>query len=1452
MSHFSLRTIALFGLFLLFSHSLGAQATNPTPQNLPYSQNFNSFTGSAPVWPAGWAGWIISNVSAGTFLTAAPTGDAVLNVGTAASTSLATYDFNGKAGVLNTASGTPAIALAINTSGLAQITVSYDVMTIREPAARLNSIALQYRVGNTGTFTTLGGTEYANLGSPTTTAGTNPVNAAQRTIILPSNCNNQPEVQLRWHNRDSAGSGGRPSFAIDNVSVSGSPAIGQPVNLSASASQGTENAQTVITITATVANPVSANETVTLQVAGTNISSGDYTLSSNSLVIANGQTSGSVTFTIVDDQVRENTETAIVSIANLSVGLASGTVSSVNIDIIDNDDALLLNTLGLAAATQTFDVLSNNGQNQDIFPYGTYLHEQGTGTAVNQLYRADNGGSTAGDAYSFGTTGSTDRAMGGLNSSSIDTLFWGVKIRNQTGSVMNALRVEYTGEMWRKGTAGIDSLYFEYSLNATSLTTGTWTPAPNLHFYSPFSANTATSVDGNNVAFQSQLLDTLINLGNLGNNAEIWIRWMDRDVIGNDDGLAVDNLILTPLFIACPAPAQQFVGIGINNVTGSTLDLNWPAFPTSQILIVGRNGGIVNESPQQNTAYTGNAQFGLGSTVGNPANGVFVVYSGPASVQNVTVTNLNPGDTYHFSAYAFDCNPPQYNLNNPPSASTIIPTIPSISVTPSTLANFTSQATFYSAAQQISVSGSFLSQDVQLFVSGAFELSLTAAGPYSPAINIPVPVSGTLAPTTVYVRYYPLVAGIDTETLQLSSAGVAPQFISLNGTATQAGSLPATFPLCTGPYQFNSWSDTNAAGTFPANMVFHTATGADPGPAANFNANYAGAYNLSSNSRINGLNNNGIEFRNTGTANVNGGFMGTALLGLNTINRNNIEVSWLAGTQFVGARDYRLTLEYRIGGGAWQSIPNSTYQHDTLGNTQNFGPITLPADCDNQTQVFLRWKYYQELGSPTGTRPGLRLNNILVNSQNLSGSPADVVLVAGQETDTLLSTLNGPVNTVTDGARLMEFLIRDGGNGAVSNGLPTGINTLTFVTGPAHNAGSLNNVFGAIALFNNNGAKLADGVVSSGHVSFQNLGIFIADADSAPFTIRATLATSGLLTEGTSIQLALDSIVTTGACSSTQFGSFSPVVSAAGMNMIGVDATEIHFFNLSPSIVATLPFNASVEATDAWGNRDNATRFIRLSTGNPANGVLGGNASAVAMNNGVATFTNLTYSLAETFQLVATDSLDLTLSTDTLLNVAVFCDTPTLPATSLTVTPVLGTGGLPEMNLSWTNGNGSNRIVIARANDPVTNTPVDGVAYTANNNYGSGTAIGSGFVVYNGNGNSVNITGLQPGTTYYFAVFEYDCVPERYLTVFPALGMATATASVINQSTLPFNVWPNPISSGEEIWVNLPGALQLFDISGRFVRAHEAGGFISSVGLPNGVYMLRHESGATRRVVIGR
>ncbi len=106
---------------------------------------------------------------------------------------------------------------------------------------------------------------------------------------------------------------------------------------------------------------------------------------------------------------------------------------------------------------------------------------------------------------------------------------------------------------------------------------------------------------------------------------------------------------------------------------------------------------------------------------------------------------------------------------------------------------------------------------------------------------------------------------------------------------------------------------------------------------------------------------------------------------------------------------------------------------------------------------------------------------------------------------------------------------------------------------------------------------------------------------------------------------------------------------------------------------------------------------------------------------------------------------------------------PTTNASTIT-----STNFCTSAQINFTAGNGTNRIGVVSLNN-FSDTPVSSTNYAANSTYGSGSLLGAGnYVVMNGSGNIVTITGLTAGTTYYFKVFEYNGTSvncdESYLT----------------------------------------------------------------------------------------
>ncbi|MGB4801887.1 MAG: DUF11 domain-containing protein, partial [Anaerolineae bacterium] len=185
---------------------------------------------------------------------------------------------------------------------------------------------------------------------------------------------------------------------------------------------------------------------------------------------------------------------------------------------------------------QNFDTLSNTGTGNPWTDDSTIA-----GWYTNKTtYNAGTGTSTTGSVFSFGSTGSTERALGSVASGTTGAIYYGVRLVNDTGSTVSAIAIDYTGEQWRNSAdASQHSLAFAYQVGATNLTDGSWTAASSLDFAGPISGGTAGALDGNLAANRTTLF-AVVNV-TVTNGQEIWLRWQDDNSSGDDHGLSIDD-----------------------------------------------------------------------------------------------------------------------------------------------------------------------------------------------------------------------------------------------------------------------------------------------------------------------------------------------------------------------------------------------------------------------------------------------------------------------------------------------------------------------------------------------------------------------------------------------------------------------------------------------------------------------------------------------------------------------------------------------------------------------------------------------------------------------------------------------------------------------------------------------------------------------------------------------
>jgi hypothetical protein len=240
------------------------------------------------------------------------------------------------------------------------------------------------------------------------------------------------------------------------------------------------------------------------------------------------------------------------------------------------------------------------------------------------------------------------------------------------------------------------------------------------------------------------------------------------------------------------------------------------------------------------------------------------------------------------------------------------------------------------------------------------------------------------------------------------------------------GLTPPPHPLLGAPYIFGFWPASSPARTYPPSMVFLQSTNPDPDLTASFDAPWVLSYDRTNRSRILGLGGDGIGFLDTGEVQADGGgFLGAALLALDTRGLSHVQVRFTAGTPVPNSRVFSLRLQWRVGSsGPFQDVQDAgggiaEYQRNPVaGHWQVLGPVSLPAAAAGQPYIQLRWLYYHSSGT-SGPRSELRLDDVVVGDQ-VDAAPLSFSGIQWSATGGISLTLSGPplsmcsVETSTD------------------------------------------------------------------------------------------------------------------------------------------------------------------------------------------------------------------------------------------------------------------------------------------------------------------------------------------------------------------------------------------------------------------------------------------------------
>ncbi len=338
--------------------------------------------------------------------------------------------------------------------------------------------------------------------------------------------------------------------------------------------------------------------------------------------------------------------------------------------------------------------------------------------------------------------------------------------------------------------------------------------------------------------------------------------------------------------------------------------------------------------------------------------------------------------------------------------------------------------------------------------------------------------------------------------------------------------------------------------------------------------------------------------------------------------------------------------------------------------------------------------------------------------------------------------------------------IRDGGGSSDADNLGTTLTAINFTTGGS-------TAIRTAALFDGSTNVSEVAINGATTITFSGLNLTASDNGTKDFELRVTY--QGTVTDNQQITLTVSSATASSAGSGFAAANAGGAASsvAGDNNKIEVTATKFNFSTQPSNTTVNTGFSSAVEASDANNNRDlDATTSVTLSA---SAGTLS-SATGLTQNlvSGIYSWTDLQNNTAGT-GVTLTASGALTSATSTAFRI--LSAQPAAQASVITFSNI----GMTSMAVSWTNGDGANRMLVGKASG-TPGTPVDGTTYSDNLIFGSGGTIGTGeFVLYKGSGSTVSVSGLSPNTTYTFKVFEYNGEggTENYFTTSNASSQTT-------------------------------------------------------------------------------
>jgi hypothetical protein len=829
------------------------------------------------------------------------------------------------------------------------------------------------------------------------------------------------------------------------------------------------------------------------------------------------------------------------------------------------------------------------------------------------------------------------------------------------------------------------------------------------------------------------------------------------------------------------AATIQATNIAFPGVTNNQLSLTWVNGNGARRVVLAHAGSAVNSNPVNTTSYSGNPAFGSGTQIGT---GNYTVYDGTGN--SVSVTGLTASTLYYFEVYEY--NGTGVTANYLTTASSGNPSNQTTLATPAT-----------TQASNILFAGISDTQMTVTWTNGNGARHLVLAHLNTAVNSNPVNgvaytansifATGTLIGTGNYAVYdgtgnSVLVSGLTASSVynfqvfEYNGIGTTIDYLIPTAPGNPAGQTTlAALPITQANNVLFSGINTNSmtlnwtngsgtsrlviahlGATVSANPLSGTPYGADPafGSGAQIGSGNYVVYNGTGNAvTITGLNSSTgyyvevVEYNGAGaTAN----YLTTAAGG-NPANQTTLAppaTTQAANIIFSGVSDIQMTLNWTNGNGARRIV----LAHQSSAVNSN------PVNGTN---------YVANPIFSSGTQLGA--GNFVV--YNGTGNSV---------------TVTGLNNSTIYDFQVVEY-----------NGTMNDINYLILVTGPGNPAGQTtlatpatlqarNIFFGnvtsnslTVSWTKGNGTRRI--VLAHAGTTINSFPLAIADYVANPVFGSGTLIGTGnfVVYDGTDSLVAVSGLA---GATNYYFEVFEYNGSGPTANYLTTTAPA------NPSNQITLTYPATTQATNIIVSAISATQFtINWTAGSgtdrlvllqaasqtndnitngvdyPANSLFGAGTfigSHVVVYNGsgnAVTVTGLSPSTVYYIEVFDYNGSGTTANYLTLVAAGNPSSQSTLanPVSTQASGLVLSNISNNQATLAWTNGNGARRIVLAHAGATIDSNPANATGYSASTTFGTGSQIGIGnYVMYDGTGNTVSVTGLSSATAYYFEVFDYN------------------------------------------------------------------------------------------------